>query len=273
MPDPITPITSPAHGSSQPSSKSRPVEEPREADLVGEVLDARRLPLALRRVLRELGEVRRRRIVRQPELAEQRAVHDEIGIAADRRGEVRVRRAREAGVPEVPRVVARLLERPQDERRERLAAAARLFGVLADAPRDLARRARRLLRCQCAPAPAASARRGRSASRAGARPPAGRAARARGTAPRAGGRRGTRRRARSRAPSAPRRACARAARPRATRRRRRPRRRTRTRPPASAPAARRARTASPAAPSRARRSARARRGSPATPRAAAPARR
>ena len=51
---------------------------------------------------------------------------DEVGVAADRRGEVAVRRAREAGVAEVARVVAGLLERAQDERRERLAAAPRL---------------------------------------------------------------------------------------------------------------------------------------------------
>ena len=43
---------------------------------------------------------------------------DEIGVAADRRREVAVRRAGEPGVPEIRGVVAGLLQRPEDERRE-----------------------------------------------------------------------------------------------------------------------------------------------------------
>ena len=105
------------------------LEQPREADVVGEVLDLGGLALAGRRVRGELGEVVGRRVVALAELAQQRAVHDEVGVAADRRGEVAVRRAREARVAEVARVVAGLLERAQDERRERLAAAAGLRGV------------------------------------------------------------------------------------------------------------------------------------------------
>ncbi len=60
------------------------------------------------------------RITGEPELGKQRPVDDEVGVAADRRGEVAVGGARETGVAEVARVVARLLERAQDERRERL---------------------------------------------------------------------------------------------------------------------------------------------------------
>ena len=46
----------------------------------------------------------------EPQLSEQGAVDDEIGIAADRRGEVAVRRAGKARVAEVFRVVAGLLQ-------------------------------------------------------------------------------------------------------------------------------------------------------------------
>ena len=65
-----------------------------------------------------------------PQLVQQRAVHDEIRVAPDRRGEVAVRAAREAGVAEVARVVAGLLERAQDERAERLLPALRARGEL-----------------------------------------------------------------------------------------------------------------------------------------------
>ena len=49
---------------------------------------------------------------------------------------------------EILRVVARLLQRSQDERRERLAPTPRLLGVLRDELRRLARERRRLLRRQ-----------------------------------------------------------------------------------------------------------------------------
>src|SRR6185436_17850994 len=54
----------------------------------------------------------------------QRSMDHEIGIAADRRGEVRVTRRRKAEVAEVLRRVARLLHRAQHEERNRL-----LFGL------------------------------------------------------------------------------------------------------------------------------------------------
>ena len=60
---------------------------------------------------------------------------DEVRVAADRRGEVRVRAAREPGVAEVARVVARLLERAQHERGERLLPAPRLLAVARRRPR------------------------------------------------------------------------------------------------------------------------------------------
>ena len=65
---------------------------------------------------------------------------DEVGIAADRRSEVRVRRAREARVAEVARVVVRLLQRAQDERGKRLRPALGLAHVLGDALARLPRR-------------------------------------------------------------------------------------------------------------------------------------
>ena len=69
--------------------------------LVGRVLDLRRLALARRGVLGELGEILGHRVVALAELAQERAVDDEVGVAADRRGEVAVGGAREAGVAEV----------------------------------------------------------------------------------------------------------------------------------------------------------------------------
>ena len=68
----------------------------------------------------------------------QRAMHDEVGIAADRRGEVRVAVGGEAEVPEVRRVVARLLHRPQHQERDRL-----LLGRAAHALDELLEVARR----------------------------------------------------------------------------------------------------------------------------------
>ena len=77
----------------------------------------------------------RQRVVALAELAQQRPVDDQVGIAADRRGEVAVRGAGEPGVAEVRRVVARLLQRPQDERRERDPPATRLRDVVRDRAR------------------------------------------------------------------------------------------------------------------------------------------
>ncbi|MDP9232424.1 MAG: ribonuclease catalytic domain-containing protein, partial [Actinomycetota bacterium] len=79
------------------------LEQPGKADLVGLVLELRGVTLSDRRLLGDLGEILRQRLVRDSELAQERAVHDEIGIAADRRGEMAVGGAGEAHVAEVVR--------------------------------------------------------------------------------------------------------------------------------------------------------------------------
>src|SRR5215208_4927748 len=106
------------------------LEQPRETELVRAVLDPRGVAFALRRMRGVLLEVVGQGLVGHAELAQQGAVHHEVGIAADRRGEVAVGPAREPRVAEVPRVVARLLERLEHERWVRLAPATGLFGVV-----------------------------------------------------------------------------------------------------------------------------------------------
>src|SRR3954464_852479 len=78
------------------------VEQPCEADVIGLVLDVRRLALAHGDVLGKLCEVVGHRGVGGADLAQQRAVTDEVGVPPDRRGEVTVRATGEAGVTEVP---------------------------------------------------------------------------------------------------------------------------------------------------------------------------
>ncbi len=68
---------------------------------------------------------------------QQRAVADDVGVAADGRGEVAVGGRVQAGVAEVLGRVVGLLERAQHERAERLAPVAGAAHVLLDAPRDL----------------------------------------------------------------------------------------------------------------------------------------
>jgi len=75
-------------------------------------------------------------VVHRSDLMEERPVADHVRIAPDRRGEVAVRTAREAGVAEVPRVVAGLFEGAQDEGRERLLSAPGLCRVLRDLAAD-----------------------------------------------------------------------------------------------------------------------------------------
>ena len=60
----------------------------------------------------------RRRVLARADRGQQRAVAHEIRIAPDRRREVAVARRAQPEVAEVARRVVRLLERPQDERRE-----------------------------------------------------------------------------------------------------------------------------------------------------------
>ena len=168
------------------------LEQPGEADVVGEVLDLGRLALAGRGVLGEVAQVLGQRLVGDAELAEERAVDDQVRVTADRAREMAVGRAREAGVAEVARVVAGLLERPEYERGERLPPTAGLGDVLGHAfARRRPRRGRRR-RPSVDPATAGSARRGRPAWRRGETRTAGRAARERGRAPPGCGRRAAR---------------------------------------------------------------------------------
>src|SRR5204862_276767 len=80
-----------------------PLEQPREADLVGAVLELRRLALAHRRLLRELRQILRQWIVGDAELPQERPVAHEIRIPADwrrrprRRTRTPRRRPRSAG--------------------------------------------------------------------------------------------------------------------------------------------------------------------------------
>ena len=76
-------MISPSKRSSGPSTRWR-VEQPGQADLVGLVLDLGGLALARRGVLGERVEIGGRRIVARAELAQERAVADDVGIAADR---------------------------------------------------------------------------------------------------------------------------------------------------------------------------------------------
>src|SRR5205085_648769 len=81
------------------------LEEPREAELVREVLGAGGLALARGGVLGKRAEVLGHWVVGGTELVQERPVAHEVRVAADRRGEVAVRGAREPRVAEVARVV------------------------------------------------------------------------------------------------------------------------------------------------------------------------
>src|SRR5580765_4858320 len=71
------------------------LEQPGEADVVGEVLQLGRLALAGRCVFCQVAQMLRERLVGGSELAKQCAVDDEVGVAPDRAREMGVRRARE----------------------------------------------------------------------------------------------------------------------------------------------------------------------------------
>ena len=89
-----------------------------------------------------------RHVVRDAELPQQRPVHDQVGVAADGRGEVAVGAAREPGVAEVLGVVARPLERAQHEGGKGLAAAAARLHVLGHPLRDRGGERGRVARAQ-----------------------------------------------------------------------------------------------------------------------------
>src|SRR5918995_2938294 len=109
------------------------LEQPGKADVVGAVLDVREPALLGGRMVGSLPEILGKGLVGRAELPQERPVDDQVGIAPDRRREVSVRRAGEARVTEVARVVSRLLQRPEDERREGLGAATRPPDVIRDA--------------------------------------------------------------------------------------------------------------------------------------------
>ena len=108
--------------------------------VVGVALDHHRLALAFGAPRAELAHVLgARRVLAAAERGEQRAVADDVGVAADGRGEVAVGGGVQAGVAEVLRRVVGLLERAQHERAERLIRPWPLRrDVLIDQPRDLA---------------------------------------------------------------------------------------------------------------------------------------
>src|SRR5207245_9915712 len=91
-PEPVPQVRAP------PAGEQLVLEEPRETDVVGEVLELGRIALAGRGVLGEPRQIVRQRVVSHAELAQERAVNDEVRIAPDRRGEVAVRGARKPRV-------------------------------------------------------------------------------------------------------------------------------------------------------------------------------
>src|SRR5690606_14569609 len=68
-------------------------------------------------LVRRIAEALRAAVFRDPL---DRAVHEQIGIAANRRREMRVGREREAEVPDVLRLITRLAQRAQDDRLDEL---------------------------------------------------------------------------------------------------------------------------------------------------------
>ena len=111
----MSPVTSPSSGcASRRGAAGRAAARPGRCRRRA----ARRRPpraRAARRSATRRGRVPRAR-PRRARRARRRAVHDEVGIAPDRRREVAVGRRGETGVAEVLRGVARLLERAQQQR-------------------------------------------------------------------------------------------------------------------------------------------------------------
>ena len=121
----MRPVTTPSTGSSHPRVGQAVAQPEGGADVVAAALDRGRLALGARAAVGlegQLGEPRAaaRRAARG---CQQAAVHQQVGVAPDRRGEVEVRRAGEPGVPDLRRRVVRLAQRAQHQRPQRLAAA------------------------------------------------------------------------------------------------------------------------------------------------------
>src|SRR3954452_19403371 len=93
------------------------LEQEAARDVVGGALDRHRVALALGAPVGELLEARGLvRVLAAADRREQRAVADQVRVAADRRCEVAVARRAQAGVALVYGVIASLLERAQHER-------------------------------------------------------------------------------------------------------------------------------------------------------------
>ena len=137
-------MISPSNGRLPTPLEEDGFQQPAEAELVGQVLDLGRLPLARGGVLGQTLEVARRRLVAEPELAQERPVDDQVRIPADRAREVAVGRAGEAGVAEVLRGRSAPASASGERGGKGLAPAARPRDVLGDAlagaRRDLCRR-------------------------------------------------------------------------------------------------------------------------------------
>ena len=101
-----------------PAVAAQPVaQQEGQADRLGAALGVGRLALALRAAQGDLRQIARlRRVLAEARERAGRAVHDDVGIAPDRRREMHVRRRGQRGVAAVDRVVARELERAQEQR-------------------------------------------------------------------------------------------------------------------------------------------------------------
>ena len=123
------------------------LEQKAEGDVVGVQLEAGELALPRGAVLGGGGELGFAQLAAAlAEVVQQAAVGHEVRVAADRRGEVQVRRAGEPEVPEVRRAVARLFEGAQQERAPGLPAAALASARLGDDAAEAAERLRELRR-------------------------------------------------------------------------------------------------------------------------------
>ena len=131
-------MTSPSKSCSQPPLEQLALEQEAARDVVGGALDRHRVALARRAQSPAPGSREAsRRVLPAADRRQQRAVADEVRVAADRRGEVAVvRRARGPAWPRLRGVVAGLLERAQHE-------AAQPEPAVAGASRRAARRGAR----------------------------------------------------------------------------------------------------------------------------------
>ncbi len=144
----ISPVISPSKTHPGAVATEQSFEHEARCDVVGVALELHRLALALggpRSQLRELGRARLR--LARAERGQQRPVADDVGIPADRGGEVAVGAGVQAGVAEVHRGVVGLLERAQDQGPERDAPAPAVpRDVALDRDGDRAEQVRRLRR-------------------------------------------------------------------------------------------------------------------------------